>query len=46
MIDSNFCRTEFPDIQRHLNSKPQGVSKDDLLDAAGGGLDCAQAAPE
>ena len=24
----------FPDIQRHLDSKPQGVGKDDLLDAA------------
>jgi predicted RNase H-like nuclease len=27
-------RTEFPEIQRHLDSKPQGVGKDDLLDAA------------
>jgi predicted RNase H-like nuclease len=26
--------TEFPEIQRHLDSKPQGVGKDDLLDAA------------
>jgi predicted RNase H-like nuclease len=30
----NLLRTEFPDIQRLLDSKPQGVGKDDLLDAA------------
>jgi predicted RNase H-like nuclease len=30
----NLLRTEFPDIRRHLDNKPQGVGKDDLLDAA------------
>jgi predicted RNase H-like nuclease len=27
-------RNAFPEIERHLSSRPPGVSKDDLLDAA------------
>jgi predicted RNase H-like nuclease len=30
----NLLHTVFPDVQRHLDSKPPGVGKDDLLDAA------------
>jgi predicted RNase H-like nuclease len=30
----NLLRTVFPDMQRHLDNKPQEVGKDDMLDAA------------
>ena len=30
----NLLRILFPEIQRHLDTKPPGVGKDDLLDAA------------